>query len=342
MVENQERPDLLDRLGEWLNPALILAALACCFVLWQWWNTHSELRVLRIDVAQQLTSAANAAQEARTISRQTADNTRDMSQRIADLEARVAASQSQQMALQSLYRTMAESRDDWTLADIEQVILSANQQLQINGNIKAAIIALQDADARLQSLNRPQFTLLRNALNRDIALLQAQPQVDTVGLTAQLDILISQIDTLPLADEHEIPATQPKKLALAHPVPVTRAQRFALELWQQLQGLVQVRRIDTPDTALLLPEQSYFLRQNLKLRLLSARIALFAHDENSYQSDLSAARSWLQRYFNTRDSRTVAALDTLNSLMHSTVSLHVPSLQASLDALQASHLDTAH
>lgn len=331
MAEPGMPPDRIDRWLSRLQPALIVALLACALSLWQWWQTHAELTELRHAAAQKLAETNAMALQARVLSQQSDDNTRALGRRLADLEARMAESQSQQQALQALYHNLAESRDDWTLADIEQVILSANQQLQINNNVKAAIIALQDALARLRQLNRPQFAALQAAIDHDVQRLQTVPQIDVMALTARLDQLIASVDALPLVGEHEIPIA-----ALAHPAaprPGGMAQRFMLELWQQIKGLVQVRRLDTPDTALLLPEQSYFLRQNLKLRLLAARIALFAHDETSYQTDLHAAQTWLRRYFDTRDDRTQQALSQLERLMRTPINPPMPSLQASLDAM---------
>ncbi|ARU30468.1 hypothetical protein CAP31_01420 [Sulfuriferula sp. AH1] len=333
MNELDDKPDLLDRLGDYLNPALIFALLAFGFAGWQWWQTRNEFNAMRQELSQRLTRASDVAQESRVLSRQTADNSRDMALRLGEIQARLADSQNQQMALEALYRDMSKSRDDWTLADIEQVILTANQQLQLAGNVKAAIIALQNADARLQSLNKPQFTGLRRALNNDIQRLQSLPQVDTVGITLNLDNLIAQVDQLPLSSDHEIPVKAPGLPKLA---PVDAAGRFSQEMWQDLKGLVQVRRLDTPDAALLAPEQSYFLRQNLKLRLLTARIALLAHDETSYKMDLEAAKTWLTRYFNVRDSRTANAVKQTNRLINSSISIQLPTLTESITALQKS------
>ena len=335
MAELDDKPDLLDKLGDYLNPALIFAVLAFAFAGWQWWQTRIELNTMRQELSQRLTSANDAAQASRVLSQQTADNNRDLAVHLGEIQAKLADSQNQQLALEALYRDMSKSRDEWTLADIEQVILTANQQLQLAGNIKAAIIALQNADARLQAINKPQFTNLRRALNNDIQRLQLLPQVDTIGLTLQLDRLIAQVDQLPLSSDHEIPVkpVNPPKQA-----PVDVAGRFTQEMWQDLKGLVQVRRLDTPDAALLAPEQSYFLRQNLKLRLLTARIALLAHDETSYKSDLEAAKAWLTRYFNVRDSRTTNAIKQTDKLINSTVSIELPALADSLTALQSSRL----
>lgn len=335
MAELDDKPDWLDKIGDVLNPALIFAVLAFLFAGWQWWQTRVELNAMRLELSQRLTSANDAAQASRVLSQQTADNNRDLALHLGEIQAKLADSQNQQLALEALYRDMSKSRDDWTLADIEQVILTANQQLQLAGNVKAAIIALQNADARLQLLNKPQFTNLRRALNSDIQHLQVLPQVDTVGITLRLDNLISQVDQLPLSSDHEIPLKQAEQPKLA---PVSAAGRFTQEMWQDLKGLVQIRRLDAPDAALLAPEQSYFLRQNLKLRLLTARIALLAHDETSYKADLEAAKIWLTRYFNVRDSRTENAVIQTDKLIRSPISIELPTLAESVAALHSSRL----
>ena len=335
MADIQEKPDLLDKLGAYLNPALIFALLALVLAGWGWWRTEVELAAIRHELGERLTAATEAAQESRIVSQQTAYNSRELTLRVAEIQAKLADSQNQQLALEALYRDMAKSRDDWTLADIEQIVLIANQQLQLDGNVKGAIIALQTADARLQSIDKPQFTNLRRTLNADIHRLQLLPQVDTVGITLRLDDLIAEVDHLPLASDQEIPIKMTKR---STPVRTDEATRFSAEMWQELKSLVQIRRLDTPDNALLAPEQSYFLRQNLKLRLLTARIALFAHDEVSYKADLIAAKTWLSQYFNVNDARTQNSIAQIDKLISSPVSIRLPGLEQSLNALRASRL----
>jgi uncharacterized protein HemX len=88
--------------------------------------------------------------------------------RVAQLEARLAESQSQQLALEALYQELSRNRDEWQLAEIEQVLAIAQQQLQLAGNVRAALLALQLAEGRLAKSDRPQFLPVRRALARDI------------------------------------------------------------------------------------------------------------------------------------------------------------------------------
>src|SRR5438132_9392201 len=133
------------------------------------------------------------------------DSLLDAQAKITLFENRLAESQTQQAALEALYRELAPSRDEWALTEIEQVLLLASQQLQLAGNVSSALAALQLADSKLQRLDRPQFVPLRRALARDMDRLKAVPFVDVSGLAVRLDQAIAGIDALPLALEERPP-----------------------------------------------------------------------------------------------------------------------------------------
>jgi uroporphyrin-3 C-methyltransferase len=248
------------------------------------------------------------------------------------LESRLAESQSQQIALEALYQELSRNRDEWALAEIEQTLLIASQQLQLAGNVKSALIALQNADARLQRMERPQLTPLRKAINRDIDRLKALPFVDTVGISVRLDNVIAAVDTLPLA--MEVRPTTAQSRETPPQAPARTWQRFLSEAWAELKQLVRVQNIDRPEMPLLTPQQAFFLRQNLKLRLLAARLELLSRDQTSYKSDLQAARDWIVRYYDTHDKSVANALATLRNLHESEISIETPDVSATLDALR--------
>src|SRR3974377_35339 len=77
-------------------------------------------------------------------------------------------------------------------------------------------------------------------------------------------------------------------------------RRFLRQVWQELRQLVRIENVARPEAPLLTPPQQFFLRENLKLRLLSARFDLLFRDQANFRADLTAADAWLDKYFDTR------------------------------------------
>jgi len=308
-----------------------IALLALAFAVWQWRDARGRFDEITQTLARRLSELDTQAKESRLLADQAREATTAAQVKIGVLESRLAESQSQQIALEALYQELSRNRDEWSFAEIEQSLLIANQQLQLAGNVKAALIALQNADARLQRMERPQWIALRKALNRDIERLRALPHVDTVGLSIRLDYLISSVDRLPLAMEVR-PAAPAAPDAAGEGSGFTR---FVREAWSELKQLVRIQHMEKPEAPLLAPTQSFFLRENLKLRLIGARLALLARDEASYKADLKAAREWLERYFDMRNNNVVQAAGVLRNLHASEITLNVPDISATLDALQS-------
>ena len=313
--------------------ALVLSLVAVGLLAWQWYATRSTVETLRQDVARRLAEGDTRNKEGRTLADQTREAVNEVQVKVGVLESRLAESQGQQIALETLYQELSRGRDDWAFADIEQSLLIASQQLQLAGNVKAALIALESADARLQRMERPQLTPLRKAINRDVERLKALPFVDVVGASVKLDTLISAVDTLPLAMEVR-PPTPAESTGNTQTAPAGAWRRFVQEAWNELKQLVRVQQMDRRDIPLLAPEQAFFLRENLKLRLLGARLALLSRDERSYQGDLVAARDWIMRYYDTREKSVASALATLRNLSENDIDIELPEISATLDALR--------
>jgi uncharacterized protein HemX len=110
------------------------------------------------------------------------------------------------------------------------------------------------------------------------------------------------------------------------------------EVWQELRQLVRIERIDTQgigDPGLLAPREVFFLRENLRLRLLSARLALLSQDQGGFHADIEAAEKLLNQYFNTEDAAVAAALKELKQLRRLQIAVKLPEIKASLDALES-------
>ena len=313
--------------------AMAVALAAAAFSAWQWHDSRNRVGGLRQELARRLAENDNQDRESRRIAEQVRQAVADAQVKLGVLESRLAESQNQQIALEALYQELSRNRDEGAYAEIEQSLFVATQQLALAGNVKAALIALQNADARLQRMDRPQVTALRKAINRDIERLKAAPHVDTVAISVRLDNLIGQVDRMPLAMEMRPP---PEQAAAEAPAPgAPWWTRLWRETWGELKQLVRVQHMSQPDVPLLAPAQSYFLRENLKLRLLGARLALLSRDAESYKSDLKAARDWLNRYYDKGNSDVAYALGALRNLHEAEVSIEVPDIAGTLEALRA-------
>ncbi len=313
--------------------ALVVVLLSALAVAFFWYDTRNRIDATREDVARRLRDAENDSREARALARNSQDTMRDAQARLAQIEAKLAESQSQQLALESLYQELARHRDEWQLAEIEQMLAIASQQLQLSGNVRAALLALQLAESRLARADRPQFQSVRRALARDIERLKALPAVDVPGMTIKLDRLIAAAETLPLAVDERLARAPAAKTAPA--APEGWWARLGGQVRDELRQLVVVRRLDEPQPELLPPAQAYFLRENLRLRLLNARLALLARDEPGYRADLRTARAWIGRYFDPRAKPVAEAVAALNDLTAASVTFQPPDITDSLDAVRA-------
>ena len=310
---------------------LVVAVLA--LLAWVWLDARERIGATQQELARRLRDIESDARDARSLARLAQEGTREMQARLGALEGKLADAQSQQVALQALYQDLSRNRDEWQLAEVEQVLSVAAQQLQLSGNVRAALLALQLAESRLARTDRPQFVAVRRALARDIERLQALPAADLPALSRQLEALVAGVDALPLgldgraeSVEHKAKPAAGEQHALA---------RVAAELWGEIRQLVVVRRVDAPEPPLLAPTQAYFLRENLRLRLLNARMALLARNQAAFQEDLRASQLWLQRYFDARARPTQSALAQLRLLQAATLSFDPPpSISESLDAVR--------
>jgi uroporphyrin-3 C-methyltransferase len=313
--------------------ALLAAALVASLATLFWWDVRQRLSGTQEEFASRLRAAEASAREASSVARGAQDSLLASQARIAALEARLAQSQSQQLALEALYADLSRNRDEWQLAEIEQVLAIASQQLQLAGNVRAALLALQLAEARLARTERPQFVPIKRALARDIERLKALPAIDMAAMSMRLDSLVAGVDALPLAFEERA-----EKPAAQKGAPAGAEQgfwaRLGAEVWGELRQLVVVRQMNSPEPPLLPPPQAYFLRENLRLRLLNARMSLLTRDEAGYREDLRASQAWIRRYFDPHSKQTADALAQLKGLSSASLSFEMPTISESLDAVR--------
>ncbi len=318
-----------------INPLMVVAmvVIVAIVVAWQWYDTRNQITGLQQELAKRLAEAGASGKESRNLAAEAREAGRQAETKLSLLEAKLAESQSQQVALEALYQEVARNRDEVTLEEVEQLLLIASQQLQLAGNVKAALIAMQEADARLQRIDRQQLSPLRKVMLKDIDLLKAARYVDTVGISLRLDNLAAAVETLPLAMEIRPPQTSPPAPG---PLPAEEGiwLKFAREIWGDMKQLVRIQNMNKPDLPLLAPSQAYFLRENLKLRLLSARHALLVRDAASFKADVKACLDWINRYYDSKSKPAVNMLEALRQLHDSEIGIELPDISASLDAVR--------
>jgi uroporphyrin-3 C-methyltransferase len=322
---------------------LLLAALA--------WSTHSRFGRLRAETARSLQKIEATTNETVALARQVQEQSKELQVKVAALESRQSEAQSQQLALEQLYQDLSKNRDEWALAEIEQVLSTASQQLQLAGNVQGALIALQNADRSLSRNDKPQFITIRRAIARDTDKLKALPGIDVAGLAVRIDNVITQIDTLPMlsdpkpvapADLARSAPRAPRAAGTAagaapEPIGARIGQLWTLwtvEMWDEIRQLIRVRRVDTPEALMLSPREAYFTRENLKLRLLNARLALLSRNEAAFRSDLETVQDALLKYFDTRARSTQAAQSMLRQLQGNNLAIDMPTLADSLNAVR--------
>jgi len=342
--------------GGWVRRPTSIAVIALAVLLAaQTINTNRQMRNLREEMARRLQKNDAVTSDATLLVRATQDATKELQIKVGVLEGRQQEAQAQQLALEQLYNDMSKNRDEWALAEIEQVLSTASQQLQLAGNVPGALIALQNADRSLSRSDKPQFITIRRAIARDTEKLKALPSVDSVGLAVRLDNVIAQVDSLPMLSDATptLPAAAApmkapaRKGARGKPEPVeappadtwwTRVQGvwtgWTGEMWTDVRQLLRVRTVENPEAMLLAPEHAYFLRENLKLRLLNARMALLSRNEAAFRADLLAAQESLLRYFDTRARQTQTVQALLRQVQGSNLAIEMPTLVDSLNAVR--------
>ncbi|HEV3426355.1 MAG TPA: fused uroporphyrinogen-III synthase HemD/membrane protein HemX [Paraburkholderia sp.] len=292
----------------------------------------------RQQAADQQTAALRARAD------QAVSGAQQIDKQMAQLEGKIADAQTSQQALAQQYADLAKNRDDWTLAEVGQMLSSASEQLQLTGNTQLALFALQSADTRLAASDSPQALAVRKAIAQDTDKLKAAPSTDLAGMAIKLDTALAAIDTLPLAGEALVAHTKPEvatptdvaKTAAATGEPRWKAwlDTFVSGIGQQIASLVQVRRIDNADAMLASPDQGYFVRENVKLRLLSARLSLLSRNQATLKSDLAAADAALAHYFDSASKETQNVRDLLKQVDAGSAAVALPTLDESLKAVQ--------
>ncbi len=314
-----------------LLAGVALLALVASGLLWQ------RLGNIQEQLARQSSESAVQAIEARSLAKQASDQSRETAARLAMAEARLSEATLQRAQLEELMQSLSRSRDENLVVDIESAVRLAVQQAQLTGSVEPLLAALKTADQRVQRAAQPRLANLQRAISKDLGRIQSTTLSDTPGLLVKLDELVRMADDAPLANSVGPMASRTHEFARGTPDDDGVGLAWWQKPWQivkrEARSLLRISRIEQPESALLSPEQSFFVRENIKLKLLNARLGLLARQLESARADVGAASMALNKYYDPASRKTQNAATLLQQVQAQMRTLELPRVDETLAAL---------
>lgn len=327
--------------------ALAAAGLLASILLWQ------KLYNIQEELARRSLDSGTQSIEARALARQAQDGTRDLAAKLSMLETRLGEVSLQRGQLEELIQSLSRSRDENLVIEIESTIRLAQQQSQLTGSSEPLIAALTSASQRLSRAAQPRLYSLQRAVAKDTERIKSSSLTDVPALMLKLDELVRLADDLPVANAMLASVQSPSVTEKVNPAPLSAASapgkinlalfdKIAMPVWvgtalislrDSVGQLLRLSRIDQPEGVLLAPEQSFFLRENLKLRLLNARLALLSRQTEGARGDLLKASVWLNKYFDPSSRKTQLAAQMLQQAQVQLKTSELPRIDDTMTAL---------
>lgn len=322
--------------------AVAVVALLLALLLW------FKLEGLQDQLLRQSNGAQTQAAQALALAQQASEVARTAAAREALTRSRVDELGAQRSQVSDLLQSLSYSRDDDLLASIEGVLRLALQQAQVTGHTQPLLSALQTAQQRatraaaMAETSQARLAPLLRAMQHDADRIRASVSSDNAQVLVRLDQVMRMVDDLPAFSARGATPGSARRDAAAQqraPNPSSAPgpwwRRWWESAYQETVSLVRVSRIDHPEAALLAPDQALFLRQNIKLKLLNARLAILYGQIDDARADLDAVASLLGRYFDPASRRVREAESVLRSLQQQIKASEAPRLDATLAALAA-------
>ena len=326
--------------------AALAISIMASFYLWR------KLTNIQEHLARQSADATNLSVEARSLAKNAQDLAREASARSSLNETRLSEVALQRSQLDELMQSLSRSRDENLVVDVESALRLAQQQAQLTGSVEPLLAALKTADLRLTRAAQPRLNAVRRALASDTDKIKAAAVTDIPSLLVKLDEISRLVEDLPVLNtvtavarvdtqnaSSKVVSSKPAATSSAIQVSdwQTSLQNFMQSNWQivraELVKLVRVSRIENPDAVLLSPEQTYFLHQNLKLKILNARLGLLGRQIQSAKSDLASVADDVRKYSDPTSKQAQTLQTALSQVQTQLGNASIPALDSSLAAL---------
>lgn len=320
--------------------ALALVSLVFSGSLWLKLSTIQEA------LARQSADATAASVEARALAKSAQESAKELATKQTLLETRLGEVALQRGQLDELMQSLSRSRDENLVVDVDSALRLAQQQANLTGSLDPLLAALRSAEQRVGRAAQPRLSPLLRALAKDIERVKAANVADTPSLLIKLDELVRLVDEMPLANAVALAAkpvasTQPTRTVAVDAASSSGLLSAApqwLKTWagaarDEMRALVRVSRIDTPEAALLSPEQGFFAKENLKLKLLNARLALLSRQFEATRNDLVGATRIKTLYFDASSRSVQQASGLLAQIQAQIKNAQQPRIDDTLAAL---------
>lgn len=353
----------------WTRWIVGLSALTAVGALGAAWQTNNRVKALEQVLVKRQDDSQNQVTEARLHAKQAEELSREASAKVALFDARLNEVAAQKTHVDELLRSLSQSRDENLLVDLESGLEMASQQSVLTGSSEPLIAALQTADERLARTAQTRFQPIRQAITRDLDILRTSASQDVLLQAQRLDESVALVNDLVLINAAPLSTAEMTAAASAasastakapaphhntrQSAPVAASSASAVyppvaenswwvsvtqwwtPLWQELRGLVRVSHIAQADAVLMTPEQSYFVRENIKLKIMNARLSLLARQPILVQADLLEVQQALDRYFDPTHRKTIQLKNLLLQVISQSQRLSLPRPEQSLAQIQA-------
>ena len=335
---------------------VLIIAVALAAAVWYQQQRFEQTSQQLISQAQ---NSSNAASQALDQAKQALALTQQQASQISSLEGALQQFQGQVDGLDQAFQTLTDSGSDLVLVnDVDHLVTIAQQQLQLGGNVANAIISLETAQAQLARANRPGLASLQQTLNGDLERLRASSTVDIAALSAQLEELsglVSQASLLVPDDAAPEPVPAPEQATPAgsegstsEPVDPNASwweqswhttKSWSQNAWQSvsqdLGQFITVRRIDDSAALLMSPDQAARFRETLRLRIMTAQLALMMKQPQVWQTETAALVQAIESRFDNRSAQVRQALKIARQMADTTIQTSLPTVDNTLQALEA-------
>ena len=322
--------------------ALVAVAGAAGFGVYSWNGLQGSLETMRGDIVKANESQATLSQQLAKTTAVSEGQAKALSeQKVIFAQQDEKLSQERVLlkeqggelsrTLEKLYQRVGRNSTAWMASEAEYLLRVANHRLFLERDVVTATKALEIADGRLRDTGDPGWIEVRKLIADEVAALKSMGQLDQVGLSAALSGLIKQVKGLEMTGLQYTPE-RPSEPEFTSPEERS-IDTLLSDGWNGFKSVMVIRHRDKPVTAMLAPEQQFFVYQNIELQLEAARLAMLRGDQVLFDNSLKMAAQWVGDFFDNEANATAALVEEINKIQKTDVNPSLPDISKSLMAL---------